>query len=131
MTTKKVFVEKIFNDDIEGEYDDEGFFNTLNGSFWDPDGVYFNSEGYDKFGGHYENGEYIPGNGWDEQNNCYIEELNDEDEFASDDEPEEEENDGFDQVNIDEIQDEEKLIKIPDNIERINEDPSKIIHYIN
>ena len=79
---KKIFIEKIFNDDIEGEYDEEGFFITPNGSFWDPDGVYFNEEGYDKHGGYYEKGEYIPGKGWDEDNNCYKDELNDE--FAGD-----------------------------------------------
>ena len=70
---KKTFVERIFHDDLEGEYDDEGFFTTPNGSFWDPDGVYFNREGYDKHGGYYDdNDEYVPGKGWDEENNCYI-----------------------------------------------------------
>ena len=77
---QKIFIEKIFNDEIEGEYDEEGFFVTPDGSFWDPDGVYFNNEGYDKYGGYYENGEYIPGKGWDEENYCYKDELNDEDE---------------------------------------------------
>ena len=127
---KKIFIEKIFNDDIEGEYDEEGFFITPSGSFWDPDGVYFNEEGYDKHGGYYEKGEYIPGKGWDEDNNCYKDELNDEDEFISDDEQDDEENDGFDQVDINKIHDEEKLIKITDDIEKINEDPSIIIHQI-
>ena len=127
---KKIFVEKIFNDDIEGEYDEEGFFITPNGSFWDPDGVYFNEEGYDKHGGYYEKGEYIPGKGWDEDNNCYKDELNDEEEIISDYEQDDEENDGFDQVDINKIHDEEKLIKITDDIEKINEDPSIIIHQI-
>ena len=127
---KKIFIEKIFNDDIEGEYDEEGFFITPNGSFWDPDGVYFNNEGYDKYGGYYENGEYIPGKGWDEDNNCYKDELNDEEEIISDYEQDDEENDGFDQVDINKIHDEEKLIKITDDIEKINEDPSIIIHQI-
>ena len=127
---KKIFVEKIFNDDIEGEYDEEGFFITPSGSFWDPDGVYFNEEGYDKHGGYYEKGEYIPGKGWDEDNNCYKDELNDEEEIISDYEQDDEENDGFDQVDINKIHDEEKLIKITDDIEKINEDPSIIIHQI-
>ena len=127
---KKIFIEKIFNDDIEGEYDEEGFFITPNGSFWDPDGVYFNEEGYDKHGGYYEKGEYIPGKGWDEDNNCYKDELNDEEEIISDYEQDDEENDGFDQVDINKIHDEEKLIKITDDIEKINEDPSIIIHQI-
>ena len=125
---QKIFIEKIFNDEIEGEYDEEGFFVTPDGSFWDPDGVYFNNEGYDKYGGYYENGEYIPGKGWDEENNCYKDELNDEDEILSDDEQEDDQNDGFEQVDVDKIQDEERLIKITDDIEKINEDPSIIIH---
>ena len=131
-TTKKTFVERIFHDDLEGEYDDEGFFTTPNGSFWDPDGVYFNREGYDKHGGYYDDAtdEYIPGKGWDEQNNCYKDELNDEDEFASDHDPEEEADDGFGDVNMDHIQDEEKLIKVTNDIEEIKEDPNKIVHHI-
>ena len=125
---QKIFIEKIFNDEIEGEYDEEGFFITPDGSFWDPDGVYFNNEGYDKYGGYYENGEYIPGKGWDEENNCYKDELNDEDEILSDDEQEDDQNDGFEQIDINKIQDEERLIKITDDIEKINEDPSIIIY---
>ena len=127
---KKTFVERIFHDDLEGEYDDEGFFTTPNGSFWDPDGVYFNREGYDKHGGYYDdNDEYVPGKGWDEENNCYKDELN-EDEFASDHDPDEEENDGFGEVDLDKIQDEEKLIKVSPDIEKIEEDPNKVVHHI-
>ena len=125
---QKIFIEKILNDEIEGEYDEEGFFVTPDGSFWDPDGVYFNNEGYDKYGGYYENGEYIPGKGWDEENNCYKDEL--EDEFASDHDPNEEEDDGFGEVDMEKIQDEEKLIKVEGDIEKITEDPNKIIHNI-
>ena len=128
-SNKKTFVERIFHDDIEGEYDDQGFFNTPNGSFWDPDGVYFNREGFDKHGGYYDdNNEYIPGKGWDEENNCYKDEL--EDEFASDHDPNEEEDDGFGEVDMEKIQDEEKLIKVEGDIEKITEDPNKIIHNI-
>ena len=125
---KKIFVERIFHDDIEGEYDDQGFFNTPNGSFWDPDGVYFNREGFDKHGGYYdENNIYIPGKGWDEENNCYKDELDDE--FASDHDPNDDE-DGFDDIDMDKIQDEEKLIKVEGDIEKITEDPNKIVHDI-
>ena len=127
---KKTFVERLFHEDLEGEYDDEGFFSTPNGSFWDPDGVYFNREGYDKHGGYYDdNDEYVPGKGWDEENNCYKDELND-DEFASDHDQDEEENDGFVEVDIDNIPNEEKLIKVSDDIEKIEEDPNKIVHHI-
>ena len=127
--SKKTFIERVFHDDIEGEYDDQGFFNTPNGSFWDPDGVYFNRDGFDKHGGYYDdNNEYIPGKGWDEENNCYKDEL--EDEFASDHDPNEEEDDGFGEIDMEKIQDEEKLIKVEGDIEKITEDPNKIIHNI-
>ena len=127
-SNKKTFVERIFHDDIEGEYDDQGFFNTPNGSFWDPDGVYFNREGFDKHGGYYdENNVYIPGKGWDEENNCYKDELDDE--FASDHDPNDDE-DGFGDIDMDKIQDEEKLIKVEGDIEKITEDPNKIVHDI-
>ena len=126
---KKTFVERIFHDDIEGEYDDQGFFNTPNGSFWDPDGVYFNREGFDKHGGYYDdNNVYIPGKGWDEENNCYKDELDDE--FASDHDPNDED-DGFGDVDMDKIHDEEKLIKVEGDIEKITEDPNKVVHHIN
>ena len=124
------FKERKYSESIEGELDEYNFFNTPNGSFWDPDYVYFNRDGYDKHGGYYEKGEYIPGKGWDEDNNCYKDELNDEEEIISDYEQDDEENDGFDQVDINKIHDEEKLIKITDDIEKINEDPSIIIHQI-
>ena len=126
---KKTFVERIFHDDIEGEYDDQGFFNTPNGSFWDPDGVYFNREGFDKHGGYYDdNNVYIPGKGWDEENNCYKDELDDE--FASDHDPNDDE-DEFGDIDMDKIQDEEKLIKVEGDIEKITEDPNKVVHHIN
>ena len=126
--SKKTFVERIFHDDIEGEYDDQGFFNTPNGSFWDPDGVYFNREGFDKHGGYYDdNNIYIPGKGWDEENNCYKDELDDE--FASDHDPNEDE-DEFGDIDMDKIQDEEKLIKVEGDIEKITEDPNKVVHHI-
>lgn len=52
---------------------------NLNLGFWDPDGYYFNREGYDKHGGYYDdNHEYIPGQGWDYVNNCYPDENENE-----------------------------------------------------
>ena len=112
---KNIFVERIFHDDLEGYYDDEDFFNTPNGSFWDPDGVYFNREGYDKHGGYYDdNDEYVPGKGWDEDNNCYKSEIMDyEDDGLYDSE---EDSYGYSNVDIDSILDEEKFIKIPSNL---------------
>ena len=130
----KIFVERELNDDVIGEYDDEGFFNTPNGSFWDPDGVYFNKEGYDKHGGFYDdNQEYVPGDGWDEVKNCYKDEYNDDydydDEYGSD--HDNLDDDDFGDIDLDKIQDEEKLLfKNMNDIEKINEDPTKIIHHI-
>ena len=130
---KKVFVERELNDDVEGEYDADGFFNTPNGSFWDPDGVYFNREGFDKHGGYYDDQtqEYVPGKGWDEVNNCYKDEYNDDydDEYGSDHDYMED--DGFGDIDLDKIQDEEKLLfKNMNDIEKINEDPTKIVHHL-
>ena len=69
---KKPFIERVWSEDIEGKLDEDGFFITPNGSFWDQDYVYFNREGFDKHGGRYdENGEYVPGKGWDDNLNCY------------------------------------------------------------
>lgn len=42
--------------------DEEGFYCYGDGSFYDPDGFYFDQEGYDKYGGYYnESGNYVPG----------------------------------------------------------------------
>ena len=39
-----------------------GFINMPNGSFYDPEGVYFDQEGYNKFGGYYDyDSNYFPG----------------------------------------------------------------------
>lgn len=130
----KQFVERILDDYVVGEYDDQGFFNTPNGSFWDPDGVYFNREGYDKHGGYYDdNQEYVPGEGWDEDNNCYKDEYHDDDyydEYGSDHDYLED--DGFGDIDMDNIQDEEKLLfkNMNDDIEKITEDPSKVVENI-
>ena len=107
------FIERVLTDDIQGDYDDDGFFITPNGSFWDPDGVYFNREGYDKHGGYYDdnNGEYIPGKGWDHINNCY---YDDEDDIYDD----EEEEGHYEYNDDDDLLDEE--IPITADIEKIH-----------
>ena len=125
MTDKKGnsnFVEREWNEGIKGEYDEDGFFITPNGSFWDPDYVYFNREGYDKHGGRYnDNGEYIPGKGWDNENNCYESEK--EDDFDEFDEEEEGFNKNFNIGNEEAIDDlEDDLFDIDineDNIQQI------------
>lgn len=45
-----------------GEYDDDGFYRLPDGDFYDPDGIYFNKEGKDEYGGSYDKDlNYIPG----------------------------------------------------------------------
>ena len=71
------FKKRLIQDAIGGTYDNEGFFRTPNGSFWDPDGIYFNREGKDSHGGYYDNNfEYHPGKGWVESLMCYEDEIN-------------------------------------------------------
>lgn len=67
--------DREFKEVSGGRYDDNGFYITPNGSFWDPDGVYFNREGLDKHGGYYDdNFEYHPGRGWIPELMCYEDE---------------------------------------------------------
>ena len=126
-TNLKDFVEREWNDNTEGDYDENGFFVTPNGSLWDPDGVYFNKDGFDKHGGYYDdNNEYIPGEGWDEANNCYVDELNDlDDDYEYESDHDDEEDDGFGDIDMDKIQDEELLIKNMEGIEKECDDPNK------
>ena len=77
--------------DTQGVLDDDGFFRTPNGSFWDCDGEYFNRNGFDVHGGHYVNVlDYVPGPEWIEELGCYPEEkekyLNANDGFKDEDE---------------------------------------------
>lgn len=46
-----------------GKYDEYGFYILPDGDFYDPDGVYFDAEGYDEFEGYYEGLYYYPGPG--------------------------------------------------------------------
>lgn len=96
---KKEFIDKPFKECKGGYYDNNNFYITPNGSFWDPDGVYFNNEGYDKHGGYYnENLEYQPGKGWIPELMCY-----------------EDENINHNYDNIDEENDEEIFEELYDN----------------
>ena len=65
---------RIKTKDTKGEYDEDGFFTTPNGSFWDMDGEYFNRYGFDIHGGKYiDKLDYIPGPTWIEELGCYPE----------------------------------------------------------
>ena len=66
---------RIKENDTKGEIDEDGFFRTPNGSFWDCDGEYFNRYGYDIHGGSYSNIlDYVPGPSWIDELGCYPEE---------------------------------------------------------
>ncbi len=83
MESKKVELElkdkipkerRIRTKDTKGELDEDGFFITPNGSFWDMDGEYFNHYGFDIHGGKYvDKLDYIPGPTWIEELGCYPE----------------------------------------------------------
>lgn len=78
---KEYFVERDFEEVEDGNYNEDGFYVTPDGSFWDPEGDYFNKYGYDKYGGTYDQYKvYIPGDGWLEEFQCYQEDLNQNDE---------------------------------------------------
>ena len=65
---------RIRTKETEGKFDDNGFFRTPNGSFWDMDGEYFNHYGFDIHGGKYvDELDYIPGPTWIEELGCYPE----------------------------------------------------------
>ena len=98
--------------DTEGKFDEDGFFRTPNGSFWDMDGEYFNHHGFDIHGGKYvDKLDYIPGPTWIEELGCYPE---DEDKYKNEDindiidneldkfEGEEDINNNFEKLGIDE-----------------------------
>ena len=74
---------RIRTKETEGKLDDDGFFRTPNGSFWDMDGEYFNHHGFDIHGGKYVNVlDYIPGPTWIEELGCYPE---DEEKYKNED----------------------------------------------
>lgn len=77
------FKDRSFEEVEGGKYDENGFYRTPNGSFWDPSGVYFNRKGIDNHGGKYnEEMEYVPGPNWLEEHLCYADELDDLKSFA-------------------------------------------------
>jgi len=56
-----------------GVYDSYGCYINQDGSFWDPQGVFFNKDGFDSFGGFYdEDLHYHPGQNWNEDLQCYM-----------------------------------------------------------
>lgn len=71
--------QQITNSQVEfeevegGVYDIYGCYLLPDGSFWDPNGVYFNRDGLDINGGYYdEDFVYHPGQNWNEELQCYL-----------------------------------------------------------
>jgi hypothetical protein len=78
---KDFFIEREFEEVEGGVYQEDGFYVTPEGSFWDIDGDYFNKYGFDRYGGIYDKyKDYIPGEGWLEELQCYKEDLLENDE---------------------------------------------------
>lgn len=97
----KAFNEREFEEVEGGEYLENGYYVTPNGSFWDGDGVYFNRQGYDVHDGYYDTEyEYHPGTGWIPHLLCYEDELSDK---GGEEDGEKKE---FDYENIDDLHDE-------------------------
>ena len=93
--------------ETEGKFDDDGFFTTPNGSFWDMDGEYFNRYGYDIHGGKYiDKLDYIPGPTWIEELGCYPE---DKDKYLKEEDLNEDDEDMKD-IDMDNIEGDEDLI---------------------
>ena len=83
---EKKFIDKQFKECEGGYYDENNFYISPDGSFWDPDGVYFNKEGFDRHGGFYDdNLEYQPGKGWIKELMCYEDERGEEDNMDEED----------------------------------------------
>lgn len=81
---KSKFPKKVreFEEVEGGEYDSHGFYYTPNNSFWDDEGYYFNREGFDIYGGYYDDRNvYVPGKGWNKKlgRYNYVPSFDDED----------------------------------------------------
>ena len=104
--------------ETEGKFDDDGFFTTPNGSFWDMDGEYFNRYGYDIHGGKYiDKLDYIPGPTWIEELGCYPE---DKDKYLKEEDLNEDDEDMKD-IDMDNIEGDEDLINDMKML-KVNED---------
>ena len=109
---------RIRTNEIKGNFDDDGFFRTPNGSFWDMDGEYFNHFGFDIHGGKYiDKLDYIPGPTWIEELGCYPE---DEEKYKKEDI-----NQMIDDNDLDLLEGEEEIINNEFEKLGINEEKNK------
>ena len=123
MESKKVELElkdkipkerRIRTKDTKGELDEDGFFITPNGSFWDMDGEYFNHYGFDIHGGKYvDKLDYIPGPTWIEELGCYPE---DKDKYQNEEDLKDEMDNGGDE-DLNNFDKDEDIINKIDKIE--------------
>ena len=123
--------------DTLGKLDSLEFFRTPNGSFWDPDGEYFNRHGYDINGGHYSKEiEYIPGPEWLSEYGCYPDEkdkytnvLNEEDLYDEneDDLPDEFKGDFEDDYQDDQLNEQIKHLNLGNDIASFNKQSDELL----
>lgn len=117
---ENVVNEREFKEVDGGLYNDDGFYITPNGSFWDPDGIYFNREGFDKHEGYYDDEyTYHPGRGWMPHLLCYEDELHNKDKGEEHDDI----NEGlgehqYDYDNVDDLHEEVDYGNLADNIDK-------------
>jgi len=110
--------EREFEEVEGGDYNEEGFYITPNGSFWDPDGIYFNREGYDKHEGYYDQEyNYQPGRGWIPHLLCYEDELQSKNQKIEGDIDLEEDNQ-YDYDNVDDLHEEVDYGNLADSVEK-------------
>jgi hypothetical protein len=70
------FIDRSFEEVPGGYWDGNGCYVTPDGSYWDSKGNYFNKDGFDKHGGFYDSfGKYIHGANWNEELQCYDDEI--------------------------------------------------------
>jgi hypothetical protein len=112
----KVITDREFAEVENGEYLENGFYVTPNGSFWDGDGVYFNRQGLDRHEGYYdEEYEYHPGRGWIPHLLCYEDEIVDKDKDIYKNEIEDGGEEVLDYDNCDDLHEEVDYDKLTEN----------------
>ena len=119
--SKKYTNNRDFEEVEGGEYLENGFYVTPNGSFWDSDGVYFNKEGYDRHEGYYDKEyEYHPGRGWVPHALCYEDELENSENYDYDNYENElnKEDEELDYDNIDDLHEDINYDELANNKEK-------------
>ena len=114
-----------------GEYDDNGFYRLPGGDYYDPDGVYFDKDGKDKYGGFYDKEfNYHPSKEYEDMvqaiqdEHCLLEQLGQEVE-EEEDVIEEDSKENKESMNETEFEDYLKKEKIIPTLAYIKENPDK------